>query len=103
MNLKRLIYNLIPPYFQHIHRARKVYDSIAADLTETEKKFNLTNERSRARIKRGERIRVAFLHMYATEIQDLNLFEYMLESPFFDPYFIVVPVLFGDKQHLEFN
>ncbi len=103
MSLKRFIYNMTPPYFRHVHRARKVYDSIATDLKETDRKLGLTNERNRAIIKRGEKIRVAFIHMYATEIQDLNLFEYMLESPFFDPFFIVVPVQFGDQQHLEFN
>ena len=103
MNLKSFIYNLTPPYFRHIHRAHKVYNSIAEDLMETERMFNSSVERYRAKIKRGERIRIAFLHMYATEIQDLNLFDLMLESPHFDPYFIVIPVLFGDRQHLEFN
>ena len=103
MNLKLFIYNLLPPYVRHVHRACKVYDSIAKDLTVTESRFRLALERNRAKIKRGETIKVAFLHMYASEIQDLNLFDQMLESPFFDPYFIVVPVLFGDRQHLEFN
>ena len=103
MSLKNLIYNLIPPCLQHIHRAKKVYGSIAKDLAETENKFELAKERIRERLNKGEKVRVAFLHMYATEIQDLNLFERLLESPYFDPYFIVVPVLFGDREHLEFN
>lgn len=103
MNLKLFIYNLLPPYVRHVHRARKVYDSIAKDLTETESRFRPALERNRAKIQRGEKVKVAFLHMYASEIQDLNLFDQMLESPCFDPYFIVVPVLFGGRQHLEFN
>ena len=103
MNLKNFIYNLTPPYFRHVHRARKVYGSISKDLTDTENKFIVSLEKNRAKIERGERIRVAFLHMYATEIQDLSLFDLMLESPCFNPYFIVTPVLFGDRQHLEFN
>lgn len=94
---------MTPPYLRHVYRAHKVYNSIKKDLTETERKVQLAIDNNRAKIKRGERIKVAFLHMYATEIQDLNLFEQMLESPYFDPYFIVVPVLFGDQQHLEFN
>lgn len=103
MNLKSFVYNLTPPYLRHVHRARKVYDSIAKDLTETERKIQVAIERNRDKIRRGEKIKVAFLHMYATEIQDLNLFDLMLESPYFDPFFVVVPVLFGDQQHLEFN
>ena len=103
MNLKSIVYTLTPLYLRHVHRAHKVYNSIAKDLAETEGLFQLTFERNRAKIKRGEKVRVAFLHMYATEIQDLNLFDLMLESPLFDPYFIAVPVLFGDQQHLEFN
>ena len=103
MNLKQFAYTLIPPCLRHVHRARQVYDTIAKDLKETEIRFHLALERMRARIKRGEKIKVAFLHMYATEIQDLSLFDRMLESPYFDPYFIVVPVFFGDRQHLLFN
>lgn len=104
MSLKKFIYDYFtPPYLRHIHRAHRVLKSIEKDLVETEDKVRLTLESNRAKIKRGEKIRVAFLHMYATEIQDLNLFELMLTSPFFDPYFIVVPVLFGDQQHLVFN
>ena len=103
MNLKLFIYNLLPPYVRHVHRSRKVYDSIAKDLAETESRFRPALERNRAKIQRGEKVKVAFLHMYASEIQDLNLFDQMLESPCFDPYFIVIPVLFGGRQHLEFN
>lgn len=103
MNLKKFIYDLTPSYLRHVHRGHKVYDSIASQLREAESLQHLALERNRAKIKSGEKIRVAFLHMYATEIQDLNLFDLMLESPYFDPYFIVVPVLFGDQEHLEFN
>lgn len=103
MKLKKLIYGLVPPFFRHVHRAHKEFRSIADELNETESMFHLVIDANRTKIKRGEKIRVAFLHMYATEIQDLNLFERMLKSPYFDPYFIAVPVLFGDLDHLEFN
>ncbi len=36
-------------------------------------------------------IKVAFLHMYATSCQNLCIFDKMLESDLFDPYFIVNP------------
>lgn len=103
MGLKNFIYNLTPPYLRHIHRAHKVYNTIAPELRETQHLFARTLERNREKIKRGEKIRVAFLHMYATEIQDLSIFDMMLQSPFFDPFFIVIPVLFSDQQHLAFN
>ena len=103
MNIKSFVYNLTPLYLRHVYRAHKVYKSISKDLKDTESKFDNALERNRAKIKRGEKIKVAFLHMYATEIQDLNLFDIMLESPYFDPYFIVIPVLFGDQKHMEFN
>ena len=103
MNLKGFIYNLTPPCLRHVHRAHKVYGSIEKDLTDIGNGYHSTLERDRARIKHGEKIRVAFLHMYATEIQDLSLFDMMLKSPLFDPFFIVIPVLFGDQRHLEFN
>lgn len=105
MNIKSFVYKLTPPYFRHVHRARKVYDSIAKDLTEIERTCCLALERNRAKIKRGERIKVAFLHMYATEIQDLNLYDQMLSSPYFDPYFVVIPVFYcgRDQQHLVYN
>ena len=103
MRLLSLIYNLTPPYLRHVHRAHKVLKSIEKDLVETESKFLLSFESNRAKIKRGEKIRVAFLHMYATEIQDLNLFDLMLQSHYFDPFFIVIPVLYGNQDHMEFN
>ena len=103
MALKEFLYKLTPPYLRHVHRAHKVYTKIAPELRNTEDKYQLALERSKAKINRGEKVSVAFLHMYATEIQDLNLFETMLRSPYFDPYFIVVPVLFGDQEHQAFN
>lgn len=103
MNLKSFIYQFTPPFIRHVYRAHKVYNTIKKDLAETERMFRLTLKSCCSKIRQGEKIRVAFLHMYATEIQDLNLFDKMLKSPYFDPYFIVVPVLFGDQEHLEFN
>lgn len=56
------------------------------------------------KIKNGEKIKVAFLFMYATDCQNLSIFEKMLESDsIFDPYFIVNPDVMRSKENWDYN
>ncbi len=48
-------------------------------------------------------IKVAFLKMYATECQDLPVFEAMLQDELFDPYFIINPDIYRSKENFDFN
>lgn len=54
-------------------------------------------------LKNKEKIKVAFLHMYATDCQNLCIFEAMINSDFFDPYFIVNPDVFRSYDNLIFQ
>lgn len=53
--------------------------------------------------KNGEKIKVAFLHMYATSIQNVGIFDEMLKDNVFDPYFIVNPDISRSKEHFDYN
>jgi len=56
------------------------------------------------KIKNGNKIKVAFLHMYATDCQNLSIFEKMLEKDsIFDPYFIVNPDVMRSKENFDYN
>ena len=103
MSIKNLLYQLTPPYIKHIYHAHKVYNGIKIELNEVIAKQINSLSLMRKKISNGEKIKVAFLHMYATDCQDLSLFELMLTSPFFDPYFIVNPDILRSQEHLEFN
>ncbi len=103
MSIKSVLYSLTPPYFRHVYRAHKVYKDLAPELNEVIAKRKETLAVIRQKLRRGEKVRVAFLHMYATDCQDLSLFDMMLNSPYFDPYFIVNPDVMRSQEHLEFN
>lgn len=49
----------------------------------------------------GRKLKVAFLHMYATDCQNLIIFEKMLDSEKFDPYFIVNPDVFRSTENFN--
>lgn len=51
-------------------------------------------------LKGKKKIRVAFLQMYATSCQNLCIFEAMLQSDSFDPYFIVNPDIARSYENL---
>ena len=51
-------------------------------------------------IKGKKQIKVAFLHMYATDCQNLCIYEAMLKSDLFDPYFIVNPDIYRSYDNL---
>lgn len=53
--------------------------------------------------KNGEKIKVAFLHMYATSIQDVCVFDEMLKDDVFEPYFIVNPDVYRSKENFDYN
>lgn len=103
MSIKNVLYRLTPPYYRHVYRAHKVYKELASDLNDVIAKREKTLTVIREKIRNGEKVRVAFLHMYATDCQDLSLFDMMLDSPYFDPYFIVNPDVMRSQEHLVFN
>lgn len=103
MSIKSILYCLTPPYFRHVYRAHKVYKEMVSELNEVLTKRDKTLTTIHEKLRKGEKVRVAFLHMYATDCQDLSLFDMMLASPYFDPYFIVNPDVLRSQEHLEFN
>ena len=54
-------------------------------------------------LKLDKKIKVAFLHMYSTDIQNVCIFEKMLADDNFDPYFIVNPDISRSKENFDFN
>ena len=53
---------------------------------------------------KGEKIKVAFLFMYATDCQNLSIFDKMLEdNSIFDPYFIINPDVLRSKENFDYN
>lgn len=103
MSIKRILYRLTPPYFRHVYRAHRVYKELTPELNGAIDKREKTLAIIREKIHNGEKVKVAFLHMYATDCQDLSLFEMMLCSPYFDPYFIINPDVLRSQEHLEYN
>ena len=52
----------------------------------------------------GSKIKVAFLFMYATDCQNLSIFDKMLEdNSIFDPYFIINPDVLRSKDNFDYN
>ncbi|EAL5739835.1 hypothetical protein DR740_00295 [Campylobacter lari] len=54
-------------------------------------------------IKQKNRIKIAFLHMYSTSIQNISIFEKFLENPRFEPFFIVNPDISRSKENFIYQ
>lgn len=65
--------------------------------------FNLKLKNLSKKYKNGQKIKVAFLFMYSTSIQNLCIFDEMLKSDIFDPYFIVNPDVYRSKDNFDYN
>ena len=68
------------------------------------KKIQKNINKIKEEVKNGNKIKVAFLFMYATDCQNLSIFEQMLEQEsIFDPYFIVNPDIARSKENFDYN
>lgn len=75
---------------------------LSINFVDIQKKYKIQIKKLSKKLKKGQKIKVAFLHMYATDIQNLCIFEKMLESDIFDPYFIVNPDVSRSKENFDF-
>lgn len=55
------------------------------------------------KLKTDKKLKVAFLHMYATDTQEYAIFEWMLKSEIFDPYWIVNPDVSRSKENFDYQ
>ncbi len=55
--------------------------------------------KTRAKCRRGRKIKVAFLQQYITSNQNFPLYEMMLQEDVFDPYFVINPDVARSKEH----
>ena len=55
------------------------------------------------KLKKKEKIKVAFIHMYSGSVQVIPIFEAMLKDELFDPYFIVNPDVYRSKENFDLN
>lgn len=73
-------------------------------LNKLQRNYKIQIEKLKNKVKRGEKVKVAFLHMYATSCQNLSIFDKMLEKDnLFDPYFIVNPDVVRSRENFEYN
>ena len=70
---------------------------------EWEKQTKKNLKKLRNKVKQGEKIKVAFLIMFATSTQDFGIFEMMLKSDLFDPYIIANPDVSRSRENFEIN
>lgn len=56
-----------------------------------QKTFMKLQQRIKNRIKKQQKLRVAFLCMYDSAFQYSSIFEKMLEDDFFEPFIVVIP------------
>lgn len=63
-------------------------------------KINENIKKIKIKVKNGEKIKVAFLMMYSSAIQDLGLFELMLKSNIFQPYLIINPDVLRSQENM---
>lgn len=75
-------------------------------ITEFQKQELLTEkliQQLRRKYRKYKKIKVAFLHMYITSDQYVLLFDKMLKSKIFDPYWIVNPDVLRSKENFDFQ
>lgn len=68
-----------------------------------QKKYKKIIKKLRKKVLSGEKIKVGFLHQYATSSQAYSIFDAMLESDIFDPYWIVNPDVLRSKENFDFQ
>jgi len=79
-------------------------DTTDRSLIKTQKNIKKNICCIKEKIKKGQKVKVAFLHMYATDCQNLNIFDKMLDkNSIFDPYFIINPDVKRSRENFEYN
>lgn len=100
MSVKDKIKRIIPTRLWQRLRLQKQYYRLRPTLRAMDRLRTKRLETIRFKVQRGERIRVAFLQMYASDIQNLCIFEKMLTSRDFDPYIIINPDVMRSQDNL---
>ena len=67
------------------------------------KKLQNNFDKKIKKLKNKNKIKVAFLHMYATDIQNLTIFDAMLQDDYFEPFFIVNPDVSRSKENFDYQ
>lgn len=107
MNIKKLIKSLLSPKIYII--LRNIYNSQKYFLRKIEnfflyfyflRKQNIILAHIKKIKEEKKVIKVAFLHMYATDCQNLCIFEKLVKDSYYDPYFIINPDISRSKDNL---
>lgn len=93
MNIKSIIFKLCPKFIKKIYRN--------CIVNYFKRKNRIINRRVKKLLHTEKQIKVAFLHMYATDCQNLCIFEKMLQNKLFDPFFIVNPDISRSKENFD--
>ncbi len=89
--------------WKHLHKKLKK-KGIISDIGYWEKiehHNQYLQNQLRDKYKQDGRIKVAFLHMYASSLQCYGIFDKMLNSEIFDPYWIVNPDVLRSKENFD--
>lgn len=97
MGLKSKIRKIMPHF---LYNALKFIYNLILFFYFSKKQKNI-QKRINVLKRTNRKLKVAFLHMYATDCQNLIVFEKMLGSEEFDPYFIVNPDVFRSIENFN--
>ena len=73
------------------------------EIQKIKKNYPKIFKKIQLKVQQSKKIRVAFLCMYATDIQNLCIYNKMLESDIFEPYCIVNPDIMRSKENFYYN